>query len=160
MTKFSSSIEISAPVKGVFSALCDLPQYENWHPSVRSAVLESGNEGGGGYSDTQQPFHLADWLILDLGSKNQSVKVPVIVTKLENNKVLEWQGSLFRKGAFRQLFLVRHAFYVKDIGNGVTLFTNEEEFHALLSFPVSLAREKFLFGYDQVNHALKGYCEK
>jgi hypothetical protein len=155
VTIFSNSIEIHAPIEKVFTALCDLPAYKNWHPSVISAVKENNKD-----LSMDSNFEIGDWLVLDLGNKKRSVKVPVLVTQFENNTVLEWQGSLFKKTVFRNLFLVRHLFYLEEIGNGVTKFTNEEEFNALLSFSARLAKNNFISGYQKVNNALKQYCEK
>ena len=151
MTVFSHSIDIDAPPETVFKVLCDLGAYSEWHPSVVTACKENGKEGA--------VSQLGEWLVLDLGTEKKSVKIPVVVSQFENNKMLEWQGSLVKKGMLRNVFLVRHAFYVEEIKNGVTRFTNEEEFSSLLSVVVSLVKEKIIKGYLDVNMALKQRCE-
>jgi len=146
MTIFTTSIEITAPREKIFKVLCDLKNYNDWHPGMEKIIGELG---------------LNNWIDLYLGRKEKGrvVKIPVIVSVLAENEKLEWQGSLFRKGSLRKYFLVRHAFYVEDMGKGVTRFTNEEEFSSLLSWPVRQMKQTFIQGYTEVNEALKLRCE-
>jgi len=145
MTLFSTYIDIDAPKEKVFKVVCDTERYPEWHPSMKNI---------------KGKLELNRWIVLHMGEKHKrGVKIPVIVSVLGDNEKLEWQGSLFKKGALRKAFLVRHAFYVEDLGNGKTRFTNEEEFYGVLSKPVSLMRASFLSGYAKVNMALKNYLE-
>lgn len=144
-TFFSSSIEINASREKIFHVLCDIESYPSWHPSMKNILGK---------------LELNRWIVLHMGEKHKrGVKVPVVVSVLVENEKLEWQGSLFKEGALRKLFLVRHAFYVVDLGNGLTCFTNEEEFYGLLSKPVSMMNQSFISGYRKVNYALKEYVE-
>ncbi len=145
MTIFSTHIDIDAPKEKVFQVVCDIEHYPDWHPSMKNIKGE---------------LELNRWIVLHMGERNKrGVKVPVIVSVLTENEKLEWQGSLFKKGALRKIFLVRHAFYVEDLGNGRTRFTNEEEFYGVLSKPVNMMRGKFIPGYRQVNEALRNFVE-
>jgi len=144
MTTFKTSIEINASLETVYEALTSLEKYPEWHPGIKK-IFGSVEQG--------------QWLTAYFGKGKRSVKIPLHISVLQKNKSLEWQGSLFKKGMFRKYFLVRHAFYVEDIGNGKTKFTNEEEFSKLLSKPVKRIENKFIQGYERVNLALKNYCE-
>lgn len=144
MTIFRTSIEIKASQEKVFEVLCQLENYPKWHPSIRSIQ-----------GDLSQGKILA----ADFGSEKRALNIPLEITVLEIDKKLEWQGSLFKQGKLRKVFLVRHAFYLEALENGLVKFTNEEEFSPLLSMLVNRIQEKFLNGYEQVNKALKSYCE-
>jgi hypothetical protein len=144
MTTLTTHVEIKASKEKVFEVLCDLENYTKWHPSIQKI-----------YGDMEQ----GAWITAYFGSKKRSIKIPVEVSVLTKNENLEWQGSLFKKGIFRKYFLVRHAFYVEDIGNGLTRFTNEEEFPPVISGLVKRREASFIAGYNKVNNALKSYCE-
>lgn len=144
VARFITSIEIKASQETVFKVLCDLENYPHWHPSIKSI---HGN------------MHKGQWLIAYFGKGKRSVKIPLELSVLEKNTILEWQGSLFKQGKARKLFLVRHAFYIEVLNTGVIKFINEEEFSPLLSLLVKRMEEKFIRGYQQVNQALKNYCE-
>lgn len=144
VTRFITSIEIQTSKETVFKVLCDLENYPHWHPSIKSI---HGNMIKG------------QWLIAYFGKGKRSVKIPLELSVLEKNSTLEWQGSLFKQGRARKIFLVRHAFYIEELNTGSIKFTNEEEFSSVLSLLVKRMEEKFISGYQQVNQALKNHCE-
>lgn len=146
MTVFQTSIEIKAPKERIFQVLCDTQNYPVWHPGMKKIT---GELALGKSVD----------LYLSNRKKSSAVRVPVVVTVLDENKKLEWQGSLFARGPLRKYFLVRHAFYIEEMGDGLCQFTNEEEFYSVFSWPAKKLQASFLQGYRDVNVALKNYCE-
>lgn len=142
--QFRNNIIIKASADRIFKALTDLPAYPDWHPGMAKIT---GN------------LALDKSLTLYMKLGKRVIKVPVIVTRLENNLLLEWQGSLFQKGKLRQTFLVRHAFIIEVVNDKECIFTNEEEFSPLLSLFVNRMQKAFIAGYQNVNEALKAYCE-
>jgi len=142
--QFQNSIVIKATPGRVFAALTDLPAYPAWHPGMAKITGD---------------LALNNTVVLYMKQGKRVLKVPVVVTRFDKNSVLEWQGSLFKKGSLRKTFLVRHAFIIEVLNDKECKFTNEEEFSPLLSLIVKRMQPTFIKGYQQVNEALKKHCE-
>ena len=142
MKEITTEIVINAPPREIWTILTSFSEYPEWNPFITS--LEGTVSEGNRIKITLSP-----------PDSNTMVFKPVVEV-FEENKKLQWLGSLF----FAGLFDGRHTFEIIDTGNNTSIFIQRETFRGLL-VPL-LAKsldDKTKRGFILMNEKLKKECE-
>lgn len=130
-------IDIQATPKQVWSVFANFKAYPEWNPFITSVTGE-----------VQKGKSIAARI-------DGKIMKPTILVREENHR-LEWLGHLGIPG----LFDGQHGYEVQDLGNGLTRFTQREQFSGILiRFFKRYLQNDVREGFDQMNRALKARVE-
>lgn len=140
--KIETTIEIKATPEQVWKVLTDFEKYSEWNSFIKSI---EGKKAQG-----------EQWVIHIEPPNRKMMKFTPKVLKFEPNKELRWLGSAAIKGIFDG----EHYFKITNLNNGFIRFDHGEIFKGLLvGFMPKLMKDTQV-GFEQMNEALKAYCEK
>ncbi len=142
MIQIKTEIIIKATDTKIWNILCDFENYKNWNPFI----VNSSGKAIEGRKITNS---------MKIQNKVQTFK-PVLLV-VDENKKLEWLGSLFFKG----LFDGQHYFEIEKIDKDYCKLTQGEHFRGILVKPIlNKIRKDTLAGFVAMNEALKLEAEK
>lgn len=132
-----TEISIQASPDKVWKIFTDFDSYPKWNPFIKSiqGIVASGNK---------------------IKVSITGMNFTPIVLQYQTNKQLIWKGVLMIPG----LFDGEHRFILIDLGNGTTLFKQEETFSGIL-VPLfkNYLNSKIKSGYEAMNTKLKELAE-
>jgi hypothetical protein len=138
----TTEIIINAPKEKVWAVLTDFENYKNWNPFM---VSSSGKPVTG------------TKLVNVMKNKDKLHTFKPVILNAEENKYLDWLGSLLFKGIFDG----HHYFKIEDLGNGQTKLTQGENFSGMLSGLIMKSiGEDTRNNFIKMNNALKDLVEK
>jgi hypothetical protein len=138
----TTEIIINAPKEKVWNILTDFGNYKNWNPFMVSSTgrAEAGTR-----------------LVNVMKNNDKLHTFKPVVLHAEENKYLDWLGSLLFKGIFDG----HHYFKIEDLGNGQVKFTQGENFSGILSGMIMKSiGEDTRNNFVKMNNALKQLAEK
>lgn len=142
MQRIVTSIDISADAGTVWQIFTDFSSYPEWNPFLQ------------GIRGDITPGKRVVNVIRTPDGKTMTFR-PKILT-VEPGKELRWVGTLVAP----LLFSGEHYFYVTDLGNARTRFTQGEEFSGLLVPLFKGLITQTLGQFHDMNAALKDRCER
>lgn len=137
--QLQTQILIEASPKQVWETLTKVQNYPNWNPFIKR--FDGNLSVGQKVAVTIHP------------PQSSPMTFRPVITVLEKEKILEWQGKLYFSG----LFDGNHRFELLDLGNGNTLFKHEERFSGLLVRFIDLSKTEQ--GFHLMNQQLKQVVE-
>jgi hypothetical protein len=142
MKTITTEIIINATKEKVWTLLTDFGNYKNWNPFMVSST-------GKAIPGTK--------LVNVMKNKETLHTFKPVILKAEENKYLDWLGSLLFKGIFDG----HHYFKIEDLGNGQVRFTQGENFSGILSGMIMKSiGEDTRLNFVKMNNALKELAEK
>lgn len=141
--EIKTEIIINATKEKVWKLLCDIKNYPNWNPFIKSikGQLKVG--------------HQITVQIQAPKAKGMTFKPKVL--SFEKNKELSWLGHLLVPGIFDG----QHKFNLLDNGNGTTTFIQSEKFKGILiPFFKKQLSTNTKNGFIAMNKKLKELAEK
>ncbi|MGL1886502.1 MAG: SRPBCC domain-containing protein [Reichenbachiella sp.] len=140
MTKIQTNVHIEASVEVVWMAFMDFASYSEWNDFMKiEGDIEVGNKVN---------------IEINLNGKVSKFKPKILV--LEDERKLEWRGSLGHK----RVFSGRHYFHFEPQGEGQTLFTHGEDFSGVFKKAIFKKIGKATkSGFENFNESLKVHAE-
>lgn len=148
MLTLTTEIIIQRPASHVWAVLMDFENYAVWNPFI---VAIAGHQKLGGklqvsICQSRQSRH----------STEELMQFNPTITTYKAHQSFHWQGKLWAKGIFDG----KHKFELSPHGSDCTHFIQEEDFSGLLvPFFKKILMTKTQSGFQQMNQALKQYCE-
>lgn len=140
--RIESSIIIDAPLEKVWQAFMNFEEHAEWNHFLR--IPKGAKRVGDRIS--------VDFLSEDL----VKMTMKPTVTKVQENQSFEWLGHLGIKGIFDG----HHQFIFEDMGQGLTKFTQGENFSGLLiRFVRKSIIEPTAIDFEKNNKDFKTYIE-
>lgn len=142
MAEINTEITINASIEKVWQVLTDFDSYKVWNPFIRNI---------------RGSFRLNERLIVTINppGKKEMVFKPKII-HLDDKVTFSWIGNLLIPGIFDG----QHNFYLKQLEPNLVRFIHSEHFTGILSKPIfQLIKKSTQLGFEQMNQALKKYCE-
>jgi hypothetical protein len=137
----TTEIIINASKEKVWAILTDFENYKNWNPFMISSTgkAEAGTR-----------------LVNVMKNKDKLFTFKPMILQVEENKYLDWLGSLFIKGIFDG----HHYFKIEDLGHGQIKFTQGENFSGILSgMIIKSIGEDTRLNFMKMNLSLKQLAE-
>jgi hypothetical protein len=142
MKTITTEIIINASKEKVWNILTDFGNYKNWNPFM---ISSEGKAIPGAR------------LVNVMKNKETLHTFKPVVLNAEENKYLDWLGSLLFKGVFDG----HHYFKIEDLGNGQVKLTQGESFSGILSGMIMRSiGEDTRLNFVKMNNALKQMAEK
>jgi hypothetical protein len=142
MQRIVTSIDIAADASAVWDVFMDFSRYPEWNPFLQGIVGEV------------IPGQRVSNTIRTPDGKTMTFR-PTILT-LDHGKELRWTGTFLASFLFRG----EHYFYVTDLGDGRTRFTQGEQFSGILIPLFKGLITQTLGQFHDMNAALKERCER
>lgn len=145
MLRLTTEIMIQRPVSHVWAVLMDFENYAAWNPFIVAIAVhqELGGKLQVSICQSRQP-------------DGEPMTFNPTVTAYQEHQSFHWQGRLWAKGIFDG----RHKFELSTHGSDCTHFIQQEDFSGLLvPFFKNFLMTKTQAGFEQMNQALKEYCE-
>lgn len=139
--EINSEIDILASPQKVWRALTDFEAFREWNPFMRP-VMGVAEEGARLRVQIRPPG-------------GRAVAFRPAVTKVAQNRELRWRGQLWMPG----LFDGEHIFEIEPLGPERVKFIQREEFSGLLVPLMAKTIDQTLFGFEEMNRALKERVE-
>lgn len=141
--RLSTEITIDAPAEDVWSALIDLPRYNEWNPFIQHV------EGSFTPGETVK-------LSLKSNPEDAGMTITPIVLAVQKPSLLKWKGSIL----IPYLFDATHEFVLESIEDKKTILRQAETFEGVF---IPIARlglfEDTKAQFEFMNEALKKFVE-
>lgn len=137
-----TSIDIAASAERVWGIFMDVDRYPEWNPFLQ------------GIAGPMVPGSRVTTLMRTPDGKMMTFR-PTVLT-VDPGKELRWVGTFLAKF----LFAGEHYFYVTDLGDGRTRFTQGEEFSGILVPCFKGLILQTLGQFHDMNAAIKERCER
>ncbi len=142
MRRIVTSIDIDADAGTVWNVFTDFDGYPEWNPFLQ------------GIRGDITPGNRVTNVIRTPDGKTMTFRPTILA--VDPGKELRWAGTLLLPLLFRG----EHYFYITDLGNGRTRFTQGEEFSGLLTPFFTSLITRTLGQFHDMNTALKEHCER